>query len=68
MFYPCDILCKKNESFILFTWRVFYNNVDISNTTHQAMQYLIALKDERHGKAKSEVLEEEGLSQSVSIA
>lgn len=44
------------------------NNVDTSNTTHQAMQYLIALKDERHGKAKSEVLEEEGLSQSVSIA
>lgn len=30
----------------------------------KAMQYLIALKDERHGKAKSEVLEEEGLSQS----
>lgn len=49
---------------------ILLNNVDtcISNTTHQAMQYLIALKDERHGKAKSEVLEEEGLSQSVSIA
>ncbi|XP_062619979.1 gelsolin-like protein 2 isoform X1 [Saccostrea cucullata] len=29
-----------------------------------AMQYLIALKDERRGKAKSEVLEEEGLSKS----
>ncbi|XP_062583458.1 gelsolin-like protein 2 [Saccostrea cucullata] len=31
---------------------------------HQAKQYLIALKDERRGKAKSEVLEEEGLSKS----
>lgn len=30
----------------------------------KAMQYLIALKDERRGKAKSEVLEEEGLSKS----
>ena len=31
------------------------------------MQYLIAIKDERRGKAKSEVLEEEGLPESVSI-
>ncbi|XP_048739301.1 gelsolin-like protein 2 isoform X1 [Ostrea edulis] len=30
----------------------------------KAMQYLIALKDERRGRAKSEVLEEEGLSKS----
>ncbi|XP_022299906.2 gelsolin-like protein 1 isoform X1 [Crassostrea virginica] len=30
----------------------------------KAMQYLIAIKDERRGKAKSEVLEEEGLPES----
>lgn len=59
---------KKWELYFIYMEGILLNNVDISNTTHQAMQYLIALKDERHGKAKSEVLEEEGLSQSVSIA
>lgn len=68
MFYTCDILCQTLELYFIYIEGILLNNVDFSNITHQAMQYLIALKDERHGKAKSEVLEEDGLSKSVSIA